>query len=1275
MARLRPAALWLAAACLAAPASTLPALAASASASVPTPAARADTGAVDAVLRRASFWEERGNDELALVALDKVLRLAPDHQDALGRLAMIELRLQRAPAAAAAIARLQRLNPRHPALALYQAQQKQQQGDGAQRWRSARALARSGRVDEALRIMDAMKASQPLDSTMQMDYYQVLARTKDGRDKAHLGLRELLRQQPDNIALQLAVARLDLNQRPNNGAALTAVMRISAMPRFGAAARDIWRSAMLALDPEPASLVLIDRYMQDESGEDSAVREQRAALVRGIEQRRQLLADPGYRAHLDGLALLEAGQLEQAEQKFNQALLTRPNDGDVLGGLGTVYLRQGLHDQAQQQFQRAQRADPEQQRRWKSMERTARFWGLMRAARDATEGAAGAVDYALAARLLGQARELDPGEPAVLLAQARLAELRGNHAEAEKLLRQALAVVPEPSGARADTVEFFQRQGRDAEAEQLAAQAPPAQRQALQRDIALSRATRLQQQGDALVAAGDARGALELYEQAAALDDADPWLRYAMARAYAAQGEPQRGFAAFDQLLAAHPDDPTARYAYALFQGNQAREAEALAMLATIKPEQRTPEMQRQAGRFEVGLATQRARAQALSGARTAALAGLQAAAQRYAAEPDRLLDLADAMADIEAPSAALAALKVLPKDINPDQAIRSARILSDAGASAEALAVLNGLQPATLSAQDATAWDTAADAIALATARRLRGARQYPDALQALAPRLAAHDDSAPLRAERARIERAMGQPAPALASYRKLQALEPDNASHGAALVELLVETGQRTEARAEIDRLLAGGAPQDPQVAADLASALVDLDDQAGAARLVWPALAAHPGNLALLDRAGGLAVRAGQVDQAIGYYQQGNALAGPVLESYRVNRLAELLDKREAWVSSALNHEARSGTPGLSQLGMDTLALEYKLRQPGPDRVALRADIVDIRGGLLDPALPDARNAGTVLLCFPRCTAPAASQNAHGIALNAGWERGPWKADVGTTPLGFPVTTLVGGVTYQGDLGPVGYAVEASRRALTSSLLSYAGMTDPATGKVWGGVTQNGMTLSASRDDGGALGLWTNAGVHSFTGKDVQTNRRLQWMGGLIGRVINTDNRLLSVGVTAMVWRFTKNVGEYTFGHGGYYSPASYKSVSLPVTYGERIGRLSFTVRGAVSRSLSQTRAADYFPTDSALQSQADALVATNFFEPRYGAGAGTSKSVGRSLATTLEYQVRKNMFIGGSFSLDRSIDYAPNRFMLYLRFAPDGVAARPVPFPPVPAPVR
>src|SRR5471032_131982 len=84
-----------------------------------------DVAGLDALLKRATFWEERGNDELALVALDKAMRLAPDDRTTLGRLAIVQLRTLRRTKAAATIVRLRALDPSHPALAAYESLQKQ----------------------------------------------------------------------------------------------------------------------------------------------------------------------------------------------------------------------------------------------------------------------------------------------------------------------------------------------------------------------------------------------------------------------------------------------------------------------------------------------------------------------------------------------------------------------------------------------------------------------------------------------------------------------------------------------------------------------------------------------------------------------------------------------------------------------------------------------------------------------------------------------------------------------------------------------------------------------------------------------------------------------------------------------------------------------------------------------------------------------------------------------------------------------------------------------
>ena len=43
----------------------------------------------------------------------------------------------------------------------------------------------------------------------------------------------------------------------------------------------------------------------------------------------------------------------------------------------------------------------------------------------------------------------------------------------------------------------------------------------------------------------------------------------------------------------------------------------------------------------------------------------------------------------------------------------------------------------------------------------------------------------------------------------------------------------------------------------------------------------------------------------------------------------------------------------------------------------------------------------------------------------------------------------------------------------------------------------------------------------------------------------------------------------------------------------------------------------------------------------------------------------------NVFVGGRIDIERSTNYTPSRFLLYVRFTLDGTAARPVAMPPEP----
>src|SRR5690606_22784000 len=88
-----------------------------------------------------------------------------------------------------------------------------------------------------------------------------------------------------------------------------------------------------------------------------------------------------------------------------------------------------------------------------------------------------------------------------------------------------------------------------------------------------------------------------------------------------------------------------------------------------------------------------------------------------------------------------------------------------------------------------------------------------------------------------------------------------------------------------------------------------------------------------------------------------------------------------------------------------------------------------------------------------------------QDATGLGVAVAYKGENVEADIGTTPLGFQQATVVGGLRLKGKHSDSGmnYGVNLSRRAVTDSILSFAGTRDARTGQRWGGVTASGARL--------------------------------------------------------------------------------------------------------------------------------------------------------------------------------------------------------------------
>ena len=374
------------------------------------------------------------------------------------------------------------------------------------------------------------------------------------------------------------------------------------------------------------------------------------------------------------------------------------------------------------------------------------------------------------------------------------------------------------------------------------------------------------------------------------------------------------------------------------------------------------------------------------------------------------------------------------------------------------------------------------------------------------------------------------------------------------------------------------------------------------------------------------------------------------------AYQYKQIADMIDIRTNWLSSAVDYLALNGTPGQSYYRATEIPVEFKLAVRSDERLVFRADQVNINAGSIDAGNAyQVSTFGSMAACTSNCPTRFANQSASGTAFNIGYEKHYFKADIGVTPLGFLTQNWIGGVKQKLEVGPVGVSIELARRPMTSTLLSYAGTRDPVTGSIWGGMVATGGTVSLSLDQGERFGGWAYYRARSLTGTNVQSNSDNQLMAGLNWRIVNESNRQLSSGLTGMLWGFKNNTGGFTYGQGGYYSPQSYRSITIPLNYSQRFERFSYILGGSVSSNWSRTDASPYFPTNSAYQAASGDLF--------YSASSGPGSAY--SALAAWEYQVSPSVFVGNRLKLERSPFYAPNSVVLYVRIALDGTAPNPV----------
>lgn len=278
----------------------------------------------------------------------------------------------------------------------------------------------------------------------------------------------------------------------------------------------------------------------------------------------------------------------------------------------------------------------------------------------------------------------------------------------------------------------------------------------------------------------------------------------------------------------------------------------------------------------------------------------------------------------------------------------------------------------------------------------------------------------------------------------------------------------------------------------------------------------------------------------------------------------------------------------------------------------------------------------------------------TQRESGVALALAY-KGEWiAADVGTTPLGFEKTNVVGGVKLQPEIMKnTRLVVQAERRPVKDSLLAYAGTVDHVTGETWGAVTKTGAGLGLNFDNGKA-GAYGSVAEHKYEGDNVASNDATSMEVGAYFRPFYSAPEMLQLGVHVGYSSFDNNLSKFTFGHGGYFSPQDYVSVAFPINYSAELEEMRFSLLFAPGFQSYSEDGNSFFPTDAAAQAALDLFYALGAF-PQAGYAATSQSGFGMSFGASGEYLPDPYLKIGGQLGFDSFGDYNEMSFRLYMKY--------------------
>ena len=1230
--------------------------------------AAGNDAALQALFAQANYWHEKSHDELAMESLQKVLSVDANNTQALYLMALWSQQGGDMQAAAQWRARLAKAAPDSPGLQDLDNAKKMSQVPQGQ-LNLARQQARGGNIPGALATWRSMFNGNTPPAGLAAEYYLTMASDKSLYPQAISELRQYVAQHPQENAPRVALGKALTwrEETRREGIAL-----LEPMASGNKEADSGLRQALLWLGPQAGDEQYYDTWMQrhpQDSEVQNYFRERRSGQARG-----------------QGYANLNSGNTAAAKQQFEEVLQTNPQDADALAGMGYIAQRSGDYQAASQYLSRAADLGGDASATRRQQAADALFYGQLAQAQQAYKQGNISQALALSAPLAQQSGA--QGASAKLF---RADVLRHNKdlPQAEQTLRSLLNDDPQNAAARENLYYVLREQNKSAEAQAMLQTLPQSLRQKLQpRVVAGMPGDALRRQAQAQVSGGNPAGAIATLREGVARYPDDPWLRLDLARLLQKSGN---GSEASSLMSAAYRPGASnsALYAAALFASENGAWQQAQTLLARIPGGSQTSDMRdlRQRVNYNLQLVTaENYLAQGNTIAASNTLRAMASTPPKAPADAGKLARLLAESGDLTT------AVSLVRNNI-------SSGVSGNAGDYADQIAVLNqaGLtgeaqnlisNPQLQASSTPTQLASIRNGYVINEADRLREQGNYAAAYDKLIRAMQSDPQNTDLMFAMARLYQSGKMNKEAGVVYDYLMTRDTPNQDARAGAIDVALSAGNNDRAEQ-----LAGGLRQDNSpdrllLLARVAEAQGHHQQMTYLRSARGKLLGMQSTNSSETPTVGGVLAADNpfigvsqtsaptRTASAYGQYMpwqvaQSAAAPGSTLPGIQrtdlpvdtaqtrmlrqVDTMMESLqEKTGSWLQGGMDVRGRDGESGTSKLTELRTPLTWSSSPFGDSRFDFTVTPVSLNAGTASGDAWRRYGANPLANNVDQTSGSTDSQKANGVELALALSGDDYRVDIGSTPLGQDLNTVVGGVKWSPKLtNYLSLILTGERRSLTDSLLSYVGLKDAYSGKTWGQVTKNGGTLQLSYDDGDA-GFYVGGGGYSYLGQNVASNTSINANAGVYLRPYHDEYRQLQAGLSMSYMDYSKNLSYFTYGQGGYFSPQNYVSVSLPVSLTEKYDNWTMKLGGSVGyQSYSQDKSA-YFPTNSEWQQTLETAVSNGFAKEAYY--SATSKSgIGYTLRAGADYKVNKQMTLGGQIGYDTFGDYNESTAGLYIRY--------------------